>query len=93
MAIAIDPDPIEFVADLATVRAVAKSGHARQLRQRAELSLHDVAFCVGTSPANIARWETGQRRPTRELAIRYIRVLDTLSRVLGDGPLRAGSGC
>jgi DNA-binding transcriptional regulator YiaG len=64
---------------LTKVRQRAVSGHARAIRLRAGLSLDEVARVVGVSHAAVQRWETGQRKPHGEAAIRYGALLDALA--------------
>ena len=70
--------------DLVDVRAIARSGRAREIRLVSALSLADVARAVGTSAPTIYRWENGHRRPCGEQALRYGALLDALARKLGD---------
>jgi DNA-binding transcriptional regulator YiaG len=69
-------DPIR----LARVRALAVSGQARQIRERALLSCADVAGSCGVDQATVWRWEEGTRRPHGEAAIRYGELLESLDR-------------
>jgi DNA-binding transcriptional regulator YiaG len=64
--------------DLALVRAMTESGEAREIRQRARVSLTEMAGAVGVAPATVARWEVADRRPRGDAALRYLRVLQSL---------------
>lgn len=70
---------------VAAVRALALNGEARTRREAAQLSLSEVASNCGVDTSTVWRWETGQRRPRGEAALRYWRLLDLLDR----GPSRA----
>lgn len=70
--------PSGDLARLAQVRALASSGAARSVRLAAGLSLGEVARTLGVSPSTILRWETGERSPRGELALRYTDLLDRL---------------
>lgn len=67
------------IPTLVAVRALARSGRARQLRESAGLSLQEIADVVGVTQASISRWELGQRKPRGEAAVRYGRLLQTLA--------------
>jgi DNA-binding transcriptional regulator YiaG len=59
---------------------MARTGVARAIRQEAHVSLREVAQAVeGVDRTTILRWETGQRAPRGEAAIRYLRVLEELT--------------
>jgi DNA-binding transcriptional regulator YiaG len=66
---------------LAKVRALAASGEARRIRERALLSCADIARPCGVDQATVWRWEEGTRRPYGEAAIRYGELLESLDRV------------
>ena len=71
-------EKVDDVVTLARVRNHARSGRARRARLLAGLSLSEVAGPIGVSPVTIFRWETGERRPTGEAALRYADLLDAL---------------
>lgn len=60
---------------VALIRRMAGDGAARQIREQARLSLHDVAAAVGVADSTVCRWETGKRLPRGELALRYAAAL------------------
>ena len=64
--------------DLARLRDMTTSGKARRIRLAARLSLHEMARAIGSSHAAVQRWETNERRPRGELALRYLALLDAL---------------
>jgi len=70
--------------DLVEVRALAKSGRAREIRLRAGLSLADLGGAVGVSAPTIQRWENALRRPYGDAALRYGRLLEALSQSVND---------
>ncbi|BCT76085.1 hypothetical protein SCMU_19270 [Sinomonas cyclohexanicum] len=61
---------------------MALDGTAARLRQAAGLSLKEVAGPVGVTVTSVYRWEKGLRAPRGEAAIRYLRVLDALAKVV-----------
>lgn len=65
---------------LAEVRALATSGAARRIRQRANLSLAEVAAACGVDQSTVHRWECGKRSPRGPAALRYAALLDALGR-------------
>ncbi len=71
-------------ASLAAARRLAGSPRARTIRERAGLSLADMAAGLGVSAAAVQRWEAGLRRPGRDVALRYAAVLDALGHQLGE---------
>jgi DNA-binding transcriptional regulator YiaG len=70
--------------DLVQVRALTKSGRAREIRVAAGLSLADVAGAIGVSPACVQRWERDLRRPYGDPALRFGALLAALSDHLND---------
>ena len=56
-----------------------KSGKAAQIRQAACLSRSEMALLVGVTENCLYRWESGDRHPYPELAIRYLDVLEKLA--------------
>jgi len=70
----------EELRKLAEIRDRCSSGEARRLRRRLQISLSEIAGAVPTSETNVYRWETGERMPRGELALRYGAVLEELER-------------
>jgi transcriptional regulator with XRE-family HTH domain len=71
------PDELVRVA-----RARELAGVGRLVRERAGLTLGEVAHVVGCSPSTIIRWERGEMRPAGARAVRYADLIEGL---LGDG--------
>ena len=65
---------------LSSLRHLAESGKARELRLSAQLSLPEVGAACGVSHACISRWERGARRPRGAPALRYAALLDALTK-------------
>lgn len=82
----------DHVLDLTAVRALARSGRARELRLAAGLSLAELAAAIGVAAPTIHRWEIAARRPHGNAAIRYGAVLDALERAVNDGTPAATPG-
>ena len=68
--------------DIAKARAMCRSGEARRIREVAGVSLAEVGAEVGTTAPTVQRWETGQRVPRGEAALRYGRLLRSLRRMV-----------
>lgn len=64
--------------EVALARAMAKSGEARAIRERARLSLADVGTEVDVHPATLCRWENGEVRPRAEPGVRWYRFMRQL---------------
>jgi DNA-binding transcriptional regulator YiaG len=64
---------------IAKVRALASSGEAQRIRERAGLTRGDVARDLRASIGAVRRWELGERAPCGELALKYGRLLDELA--------------
>jgi transcriptional regulator with XRE-family HTH domain len=58
--------------------ALPPPAERRALRERAGLSLRDVASAMGVTGPAVIRWESGQRMPRGRNLPDYLRVLDTL---------------
>jgi transcriptional regulator with XRE-family HTH domain len=63
---------------LATVRAAARSGEAKELRVRAGLSQAEIAEACGVRRPTVGAWESGTRSPHGDAALAYARVLGRL---------------
>jgi transcriptional regulator with XRE-family HTH domain len=79
-------DPMNDLGALVLARQYCADGRAREIRQAARLSLADMARAVGCSLEALSRWERGERRPTRALAVRFGRVLIDLEQQLSREP-------
>jgi DNA-binding XRE family transcriptional regulator len=65
-------------------RVLGTPGEGAALRRRLRLSRADIAAHLGVSPEAIAKWETGERTPNREHAVRYGRLMLGLSLQIGE---------
>lgn len=70
--------PALQVHDLRHGRAALAAGTARATHEAAGLSQGEVAAAVGVSPAAVALWEAGKRRPHGEAGAAYGRLLREL---------------
>ena len=66
---------------LSRIRAMCRSGVARDIRLSNDLSLRDVAAGLAVTHVTIYRWESGLARPAGQAAMRYLDLLDELSGV------------
>jgi len=73
--------PNPELADLLRARRCAADGSGRLLREAAHLSLRDVARAADINLSTLHRWETGERRPHGDAAIRYGRLLADLEQI------------
>lgn len=64
---------------LVEARAAARTGSGARLRQSLGLSQSELARAAAIHPATLNRWESGERQPTGEAALRYARVLRVLA--------------
>jgi len=77
----------ERVRDLARIRRMQQTGEAKQLRERAGVSLRTMAKAVGVRASTLIRWEAGQVRPREGTALAWLAVLDQLwAELERDGP-------
>lgn len=53
---------------------------ARELRQKAGLSLREAATAVDVSESSLSLWERGKAKPRGPAALRYLRLLEALGR-------------
>lgn len=74
--------PDEIVR-MARCRELTANGRAREIRERARLSLAELATACGVDEGTLSRWERGQRRPRSSVALRYLAVLDALDAEAG----------
>ena len=75
---------------LARLRFLTKSGEARTIREAAQLALSDIAQSIDADPSSVGRWERGERLPRGDVALRYARLLERLSKPTGTG-VRSGA--
>lgn len=75
----VEFDSVDGAVALSIVRALVKSGAAKEIRLRHGLSLQDVADAIGADQSTVGRWERGERRPDSSVAfIEYGRLLGSL---------------
>jgi DNA-binding transcriptional regulator YiaG len=67
---------------LAEARRLAQSGEGRAVRLAAGMSCDQIGGAIGVSGVAISRWETGQRKPSGEPALKYVDVIGGLSKVV-----------
>lgn len=67
------------VSEIARVRAMLRSGRAREIREHAGLSVPEVADALNLNPSTVARWERGERVPRGSSAIAYAELLRELA--------------
>jgi DNA-binding transcriptional regulator YiaG len=60
-----------FAHALVEARQLASSGAGRMIREAAGLSLAEFARAIDVDPSTVFRWESGERMPTGEYAVRY----------------------
>ena len=65
---------------LIRMRTLAATGAARAIRESAGLSLTEAAAGSSVNRITIHRWEKGERRPHGEAALRYLSLLEELTR-------------
>jgi transcriptional regulator with XRE-family HTH domain len=73
---------------VARARRATQDGRARSVRVAAGLSQHEVGTACRVTAAAVSRWETGERLPRGDAAVRYARLLDRLG--LRDTERQAG---
>lgn len=79
---------------LVRARGLAENEKGRLLRERAGLSLRDVAAGIGTDVGTLSRWERGLSRPRPGHAAAWLRVYDQILTELGESsePDRTATG-
>lgn len=86
------PMNVSDTLELSRVRKRLRIGQAERIRTAAGLSLAEIAEPVGVSAATVHRWETGQRTPHGDAAVRYGRLLTRLERELEKEPVAGEDG-
>lgn len=66
---------IDDLKELSSARRWAKTGVARIVRERAELTQAEIAEACGVDQSTVALWEKGERTPGGEPAKTYARAL------------------
>lgn len=70
---------------LAEARLRASSGELGAIRQRVKLSQGAIGRAVGVSRATVCRWESGERAPSGEAAVRLAKLLRDLEAIAVGG--------
>jgi DNA-binding transcriptional regulator YiaG len=65
---------------LQALRERTASGQAREIRMAARLTQSDIARSVGVHFSTLSRWESGERLPRGDAALRYGALLDRLAK-------------
>lgn len=63
-----------------SVRAELRSGGARKIRERLDITAAEMGRAVGVSRTTIGDWEAGRKRPTDLHALAYGRALAAAER-------------
>ena len=71
---------MEDAVRLTRLRRLTESGAARAIRESAGLSLSEASASAKVDRTTIHRWERGQRKPHGRAALRYLALLEELSR-------------
>ena len=74
-------DHSQTAIELALIRHLATSGKAAAIRDRAALTLTEMAAAIDVSPTTLRRWERGERAPRGPEAQTYLRLLQELVEV------------
>jgi transcriptional regulator with XRE-family HTH domain len=64
-------------------RRLASDGRGRRLRERAGLSVSELAHALGVDVGTLSRWETGKAKPRPEAALRWATVCEAIEHELG----------
>lgn len=70
------------LTELVQLRQMCESGEARHIREAAGVSQGELAQEAETTVQSVHRWETGQRTPRGDAAMRYLRVLRSLRKMV-----------
>lgn len=73
-------DPHSYSALVEEIRAarLPDPENRRRIRDRAGVSLREMARLLGVAPMTVLRWEHGQAKPRRANAASYRELLDVL---------------
>jgi len=66
------------LAAIAWVRKATTSGQAREIREKALITLEEVARGCGVDASAVSMWERGERSPGTQNAIKYAHMLRIL---------------
>ena len=67
------------IKSLVIARLLAESGRGRAIRERARLSVREMADFIGVDAATLSRWERGRTKPHCAAAIRWAEACWTLA--------------
>lgn len=76
MTTALAPDEL---AALSRMRVLVHTGAARHVRERAGISVAEMAAACGVNRLTVRRWESGENAPRGGPAVRYAAALDSLT--------------
>ena len=68
------------ILDLAEAVRLARTGEAKEIRNRCGVSANAMGAASGVSGSAITRWENGDRRPTGQAAVVWVRLLRELAK-------------
>ena len=68
----------ELLDQVRTLQRLPRPATARAVRLAAGLTVEQVAAELGVHRVTVERWERGERRPRRAVALRYVELLDQL---------------
>ncbi len=67
---------------LMIARRLSEEGTGRLIRERARLSIGELALVVGVDASTLSRWERGRTRPGGEAAVRWVESCLCIERML-----------
>jgi DNA-binding transcriptional regulator YiaG len=79
--------PTVVVLDLAEAVRLSRTGEGRSIREAAGVPQTAVGAAVGVKASTVHRWESGERTPTGDAAVQWVRLLRLLA-----GSSRPGTG-
>lgn len=75
------------------VTMTAKNGHLRSLREKAGLTLRELARQIDVHPSNVSFWETSGNLPRFDVLVPMAKALGvTVEEILGEGKPRRNAG-
>jgi DNA-binding transcriptional regulator YiaG len=60
---------------LVTARRLARTGEGRRIRERADLTVKELAAAAGIDTGTLHRWEDGRTTPRAPAALRWVDAL------------------
>jgi DNA-binding transcriptional regulator YiaG len=75
---------VATLIELAQIRAMTRSGKAREIRGAAQLSQAEVAAALGVHTSTVNRWESGECTPMGEAGLRYGELLEALRKAIAE---------